>query len=147
MSQHSKRKRHGTTDFQWHADGQGTVKHGDEQPRTTRFRHTTMNLDATGTSSSSTVYIAAPASPEKRDIPVNRPYESEGEGTYDDLPALEDCEDSDDEDDTVDAVDVQLDPQYQQHLTVLEFADAPRAQKARARAVSHIINIVNWILK
>lgn len=75
---------------------------------------------------------------------MNGPHESEG--ADDDLPILIDCTDSDDEGDTADVRDAELDPQYQQHLTVLEFADAPRAQKARTPAVSCLIIIAGWIL-
>lgn len=138
MSEPTKRKRPGPAGFQWHTDDQGTDDHSDEQHRTSRFRHTNVNLDATGTSSFSTAYTTAPASPKKRAEPsTNGPRELE-DADDDILPTLIDQPDSDDEDEEIaPSGDAQLDLQYQQHLTILELADAPRAQKTRTPAVSY----------
>lgn len=143
MSQHSKRKRRGPEGFEWTIDN--ADDRADDQPRTTRIRHTNIDLDATGVPSSNTSYITAPASPEKRaDLSAHGPYDLEGVVDDETLPVLIDCPDSDDEEDIAAAGDAQVDPQYQQHLNVLDPADAPRKQKTPA--VSHSIDIPDCIL-
>lgn len=146
MSQNPKRKRRGPEGFEWHTDNTDdhTDDHTDDQPRTTRIRHTNINFDATGTSSFNTSYITAPASPEKRAAPgMHGPHAFDGLDN-DTLPGLIDCDDSDGEEDTAAVEEAQLDPQYQQHLNVLDPADAPRKQ--RAPVVSHCINISDCLL-
>ncbi|KZP17622.1 hypothetical protein FIBSPDRAFT_957071 [Athelia psychrophila] len=115
--------------FNWH-DIEDDHSIDCQEPRTTRFRHTGYNLDATGNSSYATTYLTAPASPDKR------PAHSSGlidEEDMDSLPQLQDCPDLDDDNNNNRKGDAELDLQYQCHIIQLSDADAPR-RKLRTTA-------------
>lgn len=122
MSQ-SNRKRRAPAAFEWHENNEDSQNPIDQQePRTTRIRHTTFNLDAAGKPSYNTAYLTAPASPEKRPGLNGRSLDED----MDTLPELQDCPDSDVEDDEGVQADAALDVQYQRHIIQLSDGDAPK---------------------
>ncbi|KZP31898.1 hypothetical protein FIBSPDRAFT_944525 [Athelia psychrophila] len=132
MMPQPKGKRRAAAAFDWHDIEEDDDRSIDcQEPRTTRFRHTGYNLDATGNSSYATTYLTAPASPNKR------PAHGSGlvdEEDMDSLPQLQDCPDSDNDNDNDDRKgDAELDLQYQRHIIQLSDADAPR-RKLRTTA-------------
>ncbi|KZP09993.1 hypothetical protein FIBSPDRAFT_913941 [Athelia psychrophila] len=122
MSQ-SNRKRRAPAAFEWHENNEDSQNLIDQQePRTTRIRHTTFNSDAAGKPSYNTAYLTAPASPEKRPGLNGRSLDED----MDTLPELQDCPDSDVEDDEGVQADAALDVQYQRHIIQLSDGDAPK---------------------
>lgn len=123
--------------FEWNSD---ETQASENLHRTTRIRHTNIDLDIAGAASTNTTFITAPASPEKRpgisstDISYGRADDDDD----DVMPSLTETlyPDSDDEGDNDALGGVELDPQYQEHLNYGDVSNAPRVRMKRKPAVS-----------
>lgn len=118
MSQ--QRKRRVPSGFEWHHDeANHLVRPTDGPPPTVRIKHTDLNLDIAGASSSHTTYITAPASPEKRRDqcgPTSPNFNwLDGEFLPEMLGEQEQGHGAEEEDEE-DAVD----PDYQHHIDTIE---------------------------
>ncbi|KAF7984577.1 hypothetical protein HWV62_13799 [Athelia sp. TMB] len=139
----SNRKRALPSGFEWRQDG--TSVDPSDMPRTTRIRHHTFNLDASGHSTSSSAFITAPASPEKTSSsealaePQSAPANDD-----DEMPALvEVAEESDDEDG--EECEAARNPEYQQHRrTFVDLANVAGLRAGRKKRTAADDPTAQW---
>lgn len=130
------RKRRMPSGFEWNSD---ETQPSENLSRTTRIRHTNVNFDVAGAASTSTAFITAPASPEKRSGTGPTDISSGHAGDDDVMPSLSEAvyPDSDDEGDDDALGEAELDPQYQDHLDYDDVSNAPCVRTKKTPAVSN----------
>lgn len=142
MSYQSKLKRRAPHGFEWHPSDALTSdgRNEDGPPPTIRIKHTDFHLDASGSASTQTTFIPAPASPEKIQR-YSHAHDWDNEASVFDGPdQLANGWDNDRAED--EEGDEEVDPQYQRHLDMQE-PDVERTRRKRSPAVSFLLSFVN----
>ncbi|KAF7967079.1 hypothetical protein HWV62_35917 [Athelia sp. TMB] len=135
------RKRAMPAGFDWEHDSTDTDSTRPiSEPRTTRMRHHTFNLDATGTSTSSSDFTIAPASPEKSSGPI-APAPTE----YDDMPVLVDVQEESEGEEDGEECEAARNPQYLQHRrTMVDLANVAGLRKTRKKRTAADDPTAKW---